>query len=376
MSVVERWNRRVIERNRYRECRQAQADAEARAWFEANEDGRQRDSLNKYVKDFKIFNQGRQLDFPDKEVWWKTLHDYRKLSEEQKAEEGKKKTRSPEEEEEFFQDCVLKAAGTAQEKPGKYNVNRANKKTKQWIDEQTDVIEKLTKFLQVLEDDHGISPPRVDWTKWCRDPFQKACGALLSASTKDKSLANVIMAMRKLDLLEVNALADGDEELLKKLQNLFLFCGYNYYTEAPAKLIGFARRVKSEFNGCVPENPEDLLSFYGIGRKVCMLILQDAFMKPVGIVCDRHVYEFLKRAKWTKANNADRAAEDVEGWLPPKYFRALNEAVAGIKQLWAEGDDSGYKSTMYQVAKELKILPLVRKVDPNFGKKRNPSLRK
>ena len=45
---------------------------------------------------------------------------------------------------------------------------------------------------------------------------------------------DVIMAMRKLDLFEVKKLGTEDKKehtlLLRKLQNLFLFCGFNYWT--------------------------------------------------------------------------------------------------------------------------------------------------
>ena len=45
-----------------------------------------------------------------------------------------------------------------------------------------------------------------------------------------------------------------------------------------------------EFNGVVPDDPETLLTFWGIGRKTCMLTLQDVHnMKAMGIAFDTHL---------------------------------------------------------------------------------------
>ena len=154
---------------------------------------------------------------------------------------------------------------------------------------------------------------------------------------------------------------------MHNLQNLFLYCGYNFYTEGPARLIGFARRLRSEFNDLVPVNENKLMTFNGIEHKVCMLIRQDAHMKPLGIVCDHHVKDFLFRIKWTRAKTADAAVEEVEGWLPQKYFRALNELVAGISQLW---DNTENRQSMVTVAQELHIVDEVCMVAPDFDREK------
>jgi endonuclease III len=59
-------------------------------------------------------------------------------------------------------------------------------------------------------------------------------------------------------------------------------------------LIGFAVWVTEEFGGTVPQDPKILLSFWGISRKILMLLMQDGgFNKPafIGIVGDSHFGE-------------------------------------------------------------------------------------
>ena len=77
--------------------------------------------------------------------------------------------------------------------------------------------------------------------------------------------------------------------------------------------------VMHEFGGKIPSDPATLRSFYGIGRKVLMLIYQDAFKDRApmhGIVCDTHVHN---TANWTKMRSHDTAAKDIESWLNPQF---------------------------------------------------------
>ena len=182
----------------------------------------------------------------------------------------------------------------------------------------------------------GMKPPRVDWVWHCRNRFQIICGAIMSAGVMDVFLFNIIMAMRKLDLLEYDLLASGNLLLLRRLQNLCLYCGYNFWTEAPAKIMGFAWRVKYEYKGIIPQDPNELSKFHGVGRKILMLILQDAFLRDAGIVADRHVSNYSRYFRWTNETKPDKIAEDIESWMPEDYYRPFNESIGGINQLWRD----------------------------------------
>ena len=67
-----------------------------------------------------------------------------------------------------------------------------------------------------------------------------------------------MMAMQKLDIFNIDTLAGYDYH---KLQDLFLYVGYNYWMDAPAKHIGTSKHTKEEFGGELPASAEDLLSF-------------------------------------------------------------------------------------------------------------------
>ena len=153
----------------------------------------------------------------------------------------------------------------------------------------------------------------------------------------DFSLFNTIMALRKLGLFELDVLASGDPSVLRKVQNVCRYCGFNFWTHQVAYMMGAAWRIKHEFMGLVPRKPIDLLTFYGVSRKVTMLTLQDAFPKEKryrGVVMDRHVAVYCRVMGLTKETDLDLMAQDVEGYLAERFYLPLNEGAAGIRQLW------------------------------------------
>ena len=96
-----------------------------------------------------------------------------------------------------------------------------------------------------------------------------------------------------------------------------------------------------EFNGKVPTDPKDLLSFYGVGCKICSLVLQDACKeRGVGLVVDTHLAVVLPMLGWTKMTKADDIAQDVESWLPVDKYLMVNEVFCGLRQLWNKGRET------------------------------------
>jgi hypothetical protein len=86
------------------------------------------------------------------------------------------------------------------------------------------------------------------------------------------------------------------------------------------------------------------LSFYGIARKVAVLILQDVHDQLIAIVVDTHLCDVFPRIGWCDKlilGNSEpdpvAIARAVESWLNPKLFRQVNEIFCGLRQLWNEG---------------------------------------
>ena len=68
----------------------------------------------------------------------------------------------------------------------------------------------------------------------------------------------------------------------------------SYPNNKAMHLVGMARRVISEFNGVIPDNPRDLQKLPGVGRKTANVVLSVAFNQPAMAV-DTHVFRVAAR---------------------------------------------------------------------------------
>ena len=192
----------------------------------------------------------------------------------------------------------------------------------------------------------GKSGARFHWLNHCRDLFQRLCASHLSSATGDKSLINGLMLLRKLDLLELEVLSDGSWETLRRVQNVLLYTGYNFWTTAAAKLMSFCHTLKNTWDSLVPVEASIMSAAEGVGRKILMLMFQDGLNKPLGIVGDRHVgrvfFHWSTRKKYTLAKYVksktavcEEVCRDIESWMPCQHWRDMNEVIAGLRQLCA-----------------------------------------
>ncbi|KAL3917546.1 MAG: hypothetical protein SGILL_004662 [Bacillariaceae sp.] len=178
---------------------------------------------------------------------------------------------------------------------------------------------------------------------------------------RDTSVFNFIMALRKLGWFELDFLASCKDkpEMVEKIQRLFLYVGVNYWTEGPAKIIGAAWRIKNEYCGKIPEDPLELMSFNGIGKKICSLVLQDAVQKAICPVTDTHVIVCAYSLGLSDKTNPNELAQELASWLDPKYWKMLNEYCGGLRQQWRSAKRTGYKDKIMALAKEMGMEDLI-----------------
>jgi len=209
-----------------------------------------------------------------------------------------------------------------------------------------------------------LSAPRDGWVRHCRekDEFQLCVASILSAGTLDTRLFYVIVALRQLGWLNIEFMSNPRH--YRWIKAVFVRVGLNYFTDQAANVCGFALRLKTEYGGKVPRDPQQLLSFYGIGRKIYALICHDVFHKREGhIIVDVHVAKSCINFEWTKvidAKSADAIAKEVEAWMPSDYYYDLNRTFAGIRQLWEKSE--GNRKVIKELAKEMGCSTLVLKL--------------
>lgn len=81
-------------------------------------------------------------------------------------------------------------------------------------------------------------------------------------------------------------------------------------------LIGMAKSLVSDFGGVVPEEPEQLETLPGVGRKTANVIASIIYNKPV-IAVDTHVFRVSRRIGLSRGTTVEAVEKDLtEGFAP------------------------------------------------------------
>jgi len=116
---------------------------------------------------------------------------------------------------------------------------------------------------------------------WEGDPWRLLVMGRLSAQCTDERV-NLVSPALFARFPSAEAMAAGDVE---EIGALIRSCGF--WRAKADSLQRLSQRIVTVYGGNVPDTMEDLLSLYGVGRKIANLVLGDAFGKP-GIVADTH----------------------------------------------------------------------------------------
>lgn len=118
--------------------------------------------------------------------------------------------------------------------------------------------------------------------------FQLLVATLLSAQCTDKRINRVTPALFK-RYPNAKAMAEADEE-----QIFEYIRSVSYPNAKAAHLAEMARVIVRDFNGEVPDKPEDLMKLPGVGRKTANVMQAVAFGRPAMAV-DTHVFRVSRR---------------------------------------------------------------------------------
>ena len=92
-------------------------------------------------------------------------------------------------------------------------------------------------------------------------------------------------------------------------------CGF-YHGKA-RDIIAMAQKIKSDFDGKVPDTIEDLTTLQGVGRKTANLIVGDVYKKPA-VVCDTHLIRIANRLGLVATKDPVKVETALKKILPPE----------------------------------------------------------
>jgi len=187
------------------------------------------------------------------------------------------------------------------------------------LNEKVRVINKIQKQVR------GFVIPAVTLFAQSRNPYLVLISCLLSLRTKDKTTAEACGRLFKIAVNPQKMLKIP----LKKLEKIIYPVGF-YRTKAKT-ISSINRRLVKDFNGQVPPNLDDLLSFKGVGRKTANLVLGLGFGIPA-ICVDTHVHRISNRLGWVKTRNPEQTEIELEKIINKNYWIELNTVLVTFGQ--------------------------------------------
>ena len=174
----------------------------------------------------------------------------------------------------------------------------------------------------------------VDWAgsealpeKGPHHSFQTLIALMLSSQTKDQMVSTVMKRLQKHGLTVDNIAKTSDKKLFK------LIYGVGFHNKKVIYIRKTVQQIIEKFDGNVPSNLKDLISFPGVGPKMGIIIMNVAFDKHIGISVDTHVHRICQQLGWgKKVKKPEDTRRQMEAWLPKEEWGNINLLLVGVGQ--------------------------------------------
>ena len=135
-----------------------------------------------------------------------------------------------------------------------------------------------------------------------------------------------MLRLRKFGLTPEHICQSTEEEL----QDLIKPVGF--YKRKAGYLKRATEMLMDKYNGDIPDTIEELVKLPGVGPKMGYLALKVAWNKTDGIGVDVHVHRICNRLQWVHSDTPEQTREQLEAWLPKKYWFDINLLLVGFGQ--------------------------------------------
>lgn len=171
-------------------------------------------------------------------------------------------------------------------------------------------MDKKEKALKAIEKLEKLYPEAICSLTY-KEPLQLLIATRLAAQCTDARVNTVTPHLfgKYPDLDSFCSAEVSDvEEIVKS-------CGF--YRQKAKDIVGMCKKIKSDYNGTVPDTVEELTKLPGVGRKTANLIVGDIYGKPA-IVCDTHCIRITNRLGLTTVKDPYKVELQLKELLPPE----------------------------------------------------------
>ena len=146
-----------------------------------------------------------------------------------------------------------------------------------------------------------------------RDPFQLLVATILSAQCTDKRVNLTTPALFERFPDAVSMSEASEEELFELIKSV------SYPRNKAKHLVGMAQKLKKEFGGTIPEEPDELQKLPGVGRKTANVVASVIYKKAV-IAVDTHVFRVSHRLGLSKGKTPVQVERDLNRIIPQEWL--------------------------------------------------------
>jgi endonuclease III len=150
------------------------------------------------------------------------------------------------------------------------------------------------------------------------DPFRILISTILSHRTRDENTARATENLFSVYKTPAQ-LAGADPRVVRRLIR-----PSGFYNMKARNIIKASRQLVDEFGGKVPDNEEDLLKLYSVGRKTANCVLVYAFHSPA-IPVDTHVHRISNRLGLVRTKKPEETEAALVKTVPRRYWLELND---------------------------------------------------
>lgn len=173
---------------------------------------------------------------------------------------------------------------------------------------------KAIDVLNILKETYPDAKCSLDFTT----PFEMLVAVILSAQCTDERVNKTTPNIFN----KYSTPEDFATIPLELLEELIHPCGF--YKNKAKNIKLSAQKIINNFDGCVPQTMEELLSLPGVGRKTANVVMLEVFNKPQGIAVDTHAKRLSNRIGLSAETTPEKIEQDLLKLFPYKYLKDVN----------------------------------------------------
>ncbi|AWK88817.1 endonuclease III domain-containing protein [Azospirillum thermophilum] len=162
-------------------------------------------------------------------------------------------------------------------------------------------------------------------------PFEQLVASLISARTRDET--TLVVAGR----LFAAARTPEAMAALPEAEIARLLDGATFPEPKARDIRELSRRIVGEHGGAVPDTPDGLMRFRGVGPKIAALTLAVGFDIPA-VAVDIHVHRVTNRWGYVATTSPERTMSALIDRLPRRYWVEINERLVPFGKWMCTGE--------------------------------------